>query len=345
MSGTGVDIRMLKEQLQSNYEALPSESAAVALESLRFMGDEYRMAREFFPGYVDCSTLVSQAHWDAAGVQTPYVAESQRLARTATVVADLEQALPGDVLVAYKSMADSPSRDHNHVGLLLTREPDGSGWVIEAKYRKGVRIIPLGEASWAGGIRRFCPNALVGFPPGGAWNGLARATPKLARLGTRLTAHYRRDDVKSSERRHLGIDVYAEPGSPVFAPVGGTVTMRPSGERRRWSVVICDAERRIGVLLAPVHVMPGVATGMKVAAGDQLGFLDTENRWYGCNRLATHRGEPHLHWELWSGSDLGYAPAIELHTSDAELARGGAQAYNPVYAVKLGVIGSPLSGL
>jgi murein DD-endopeptidase MepM/ murein hydrolase activator NlpD len=330
----------IREHLLERFDRSPQESLAVAIDSLRFLGNTYRMSRELFPGYIDCSTLVSQAHWDAAGVQTPFVAESQRLASTAIDVSDIEQALPGDVLVYYPSLAHSPARGHNHVALLLTR--DGGGWVIEARPSTGTRIIPLSQASWDGGIRRFCPNPTAEFPPSGAWRALALETPKIARLGARLTADYFRGEPRYPARRHRGVDVYAAPRSPLFAPVGGTVSIWPSGERRRWSVTVAEERRGIASLLAPVCVAPGIVTGTEVTTGDYLGDLDSEHCWYGCNALITRRGAPHLHWELWSSQSLGYPAAPGVGPADRDVASRSALPYNPIYAVKLGAVASPM---
>lgn len=71
MAEAEIDVDSLREELSARFRADPLESTAIALDSLRFTGWQYRMSRELYPGYIDCSTIVSQAYWDAAGVQTP----------------------------------------------------------------------------------------------------------------------------------------------------------------------------------------------------------------------------------------------------------------------------------
>jgi murein DD-endopeptidase MepM/ murein hydrolase activator NlpD len=332
-----VDIaRMLTQD--TAYQA-QRECVSVALAALRHAGKSYLITRELDEDYIDCSTIVSQAHWEGAAVQTPFIAETQRLAPSATAIASLDEIMPGDILIAYPSKEASPGGRHNHVALFLCGDPSGEAWAIEAREETGTMIIGLGTISHDGGIRRFCPNPDKTFAHG-AWHDLALRVPKLGRLGARLTASY------LGTRRHTGTDVYASPGSVVSSPADGEVVSIGKRSGLGISVEIGSAPAGISMLLAPLVVSADISVGQRVRAGDPLGRLDGDRRYPGCNAIPGRRGLHPLHWELWSDRDLGYPLTPGLSAGGRIVsAHTQASAYSPVYPVKTGVLRTPLPGV
>ena len=203
-----------------------SECMTVVSCAGEFAGSSYRITRELVTGLIDCSTLVSQCVWIGAGAATPFVAETQRLAYNALSI-PAENRLPGDVLVRYPSRAQSPDGRHNHVALFVGEDQSDRAWLIESRAPVGVRARPVDEEDAEGGIRRFLPNPTRVFPGQQEALGLARAVPKLGRLGARLTAG------GFDPPRHRGVDIYFH-GLPVLvSPVNGTVTYRRDASRGR----------------------------------------------------------------------------------------------------------------
>jgi murein DD-endopeptidase MepM/ murein hydrolase activator NlpD len=320
-----------RDSLLSAYRTSPLECTSVAIASLDHLAKSYRRSRSLLPGHIDCSTLVSQAHWAGAAVQTPFIAENQRTARSAHPVSSLADALPGDVLVAHESLETSPGGRHNHVALVLTNDARGNGWAIQATEKSGTTIIPLADAQYAGGIRRFCPNPLVPYADGD-WTDLVRRVPKLGRLGVRL---------KSSAmdgRRHSGIDVQVEHRSPIHAPIDGTITL----DHRGASIVIRN--ERLGMMsaLLPIRAAGKLADGESVSRGDLLGTSSRMPSGLPCDSTVVSEDRPHLHWELWATVPLGYHPSVTVR-AQAGFSDPGHRAYSPIYAVKLGLVGSPLT--
>jgi hypothetical protein len=315
------------------------ECVSVALAALRHVGKSYLITRELHEDYIDCSTIVSQAHWEGAAVQTPFIAETQRVAPSAIAVATLDEIMPGDIFVAYPSREASPGGRHNHVAMFLCGDPYGEAWAIEARETTGTVILGLEKISHVGGIRRFCPNPDKTFERG-AWRDLALRVPKLGRLGARLTANY------LGSRRHTGTDVHAPLGSVVASPTDGEIVsiVRRSGVGI--SVEIGSASGGISMLLAPIAPSADISVGQRVSAGDTLGRLDGVRKYLGCNAIPGRRNLRPLHWELWSDRDLGYpvtpglSPAMRMVSAHPR-----SSAYSPIYAVKIGTLRSPLPEL
>ena len=87
---------------------------------------------------------------------------------------------------------------------------------------------------------------------------------------------------------HQGIDMLAEPGTPVFAAADGVVTgAAPNGGYGNWIEIQHEGEfqTQYGHLSA---FAPGIAPGVRVEQGDIIGFTGSTGRTTG----------PHLHFEL-----------------------------------------------
>ena len=104
---------------------------------------------------------------------------------------------------------------------------------------------------------------------------------------------------------HEGQDVVAAEGTPVVAPLAGTVRFvddQPSAAG--WYVVLAGDDGRTFFF---AHLVAGsitVAPGARVAAGQQLGQVGSTGSASG----------PHLHFEIWQGGwrDVGGAPIDPL---------------------------------
>jgi murein DD-endopeptidase MepM/ murein hydrolase activator NlpD len=300
------------------------------------VGKKYLITRELRPGYIDCSTIISQAHWEGAAVQAPFIAESQRLAPSGRYVAGPGEMLPGDSIFEYPAKHMAPGGRHNHVAMFLCSDPWGEAWAIEARESSGAEIVNFRRIRSDGGIKRFCPHPNTSFEYG-AWQALAAAVPKLARLGARLTARY------TDRVRHAGTDIYTNPESAVLAPIDGVVTDLKMRDGLPISAEIYSDARKISTLLAPIVTGHGISVGQEVVAGDVIGRLDNSRKWIGCNAIPVKRGLCSLHWELWSGTNLGYPPAQGIDPAHSVAwPTGQATPYNPVYAVKVGVVAAPL---
>jgi hypothetical protein len=311
-----------------------SECLGVVRAASRFAGWSYRITREFRQGLIDCSTLVSQSHWEGAAVGTPFVAETQRTAYNAADVPE-GRWLPGDVLVRYRPHELSPLRRHNHVALFAGRDPHGAAWMIESREPFGVRAVLVDDAAADGGARRFLPHPTRVFDDELAL-ALARAVPKLGRLGCRLTA------ALGDSQRHRGIDVCFSRSVEVFAPLDGVVAFTSSGRGSGSSTAIIMSARRADVVvLRPLN--PAVGQQARVAREDVIGELDLESNG-GCNAIPALRGFARLHIEYWSRRHLSFHPDRDLGPSfSSSRAAVGYAAYNPLYALKVGLLGSPIA--
>lgn len=286
-------------------------------------GQPYGVTRELATApLVDCSTLVSQAHWEGAGLVIPFVAENQRRALNGLRI-DVRSATVGDVLFFFDGT--HPRRPHNHSCIVADRSGD---WieVVEARPDAGVAVTIYPTARFTGGAIRFlrdpAPSAIDALF-------LASSVPKLGRLGARLTS-----DVGIG-RHHRGTDICVRPGSPVLAPVGGEVVdIAFGGLLDRWSAVSVRNDDHLHVL-KPLSA-PFVRLGAIVTTGDVLGTV-ADISIVGCNvPSGRFRRHTSLHWELWSRSEHAYAPCPVLDPTH------GWQACNPVYASRMNACRSPV---
>ncbi len=93
-------------------------------------------------------------------------------------------------------------------------------------------------------------------------------------------------------RRHIGLDLLADPGAHVFAPESGTVRLGyPYSDSREYRIV--DVFSESGVRWRLFYVRPVVEGGARVGAGDVLGVAQDIAARY------THPGGPvmrnHVH--------------------------------------------------
>lgn len=314
------------------------ESDSVAKAAFEHLGKTYRITRELQPGLVDCSTVVSQAHWVGAAIQTPFIAETQLRAANAVAV-DIVDLLPGDAIYAYPSYRDSPGGRHNHVVLYLGKDYQGIPRAIESREESGATIIGLDAVRFDGGIRRFCVQPFRTFP-GGDWTQLVRRVPKLGRLGCRLTARY------GSSRRHQGTDIYAEHDWVMISPFDGMIAaLFKTSERSDYFVGISSAEKGAYSLIGPVRLAAGIKMGAQVGRGQLLGGPGVGGAPGGCNTIPHAPGAHRIHWEHWSRMSSAVSPAGDLRCD--WLPRhlpcvSGLRSQNVLYELKCGELGTCL---
>lgn len=312
------------------------ECDAVALASLEHVGKFYRITRELQPTLIDCSTIVSQAHWIGAAVQTPFIAESQRTATNARVI-ELDDLLPGDAIYAYPTRADAPGGRHNHVALYLGIDETGIPWAIESREDSGAVLVPLESLRFGGGVRRFCPNPVTSFEPG-EWSYLVQRVPKLGRLGARLTARY------GASLRHRGVDIYVGPCSRVVSPLTGSIEYLARVSHSGYTVGVWASESETYSTVSPVKIAPRLRKGMTVESGEFLGHLAKGAGPGGCNVVPSFPGLSRIHWELWSSrEEFGASPAPDLRCEwvpSFTRKRDRYVSQNCLYALKMGQVHS-----
>jgi hypothetical protein len=312
------------------------ECDSVACAAFDHLGKAYRITRELWPGLIDCSTVVSQAHWTGAAIQTPFIAETQRLATNAIAVS-YDEMLPGDAIYAYPSRRDSPGGRHNHVALYLGKDQHGIPWVLESREETGASLVELNAIKFDGGIRRFCIEPLHIFRRG-SWSRLVQRVPKLGRLGCRLTSQY------GVSRRHRGCDIYVERSWPVISPINGTiVSVFRTGAFTDLFVGIWSSENYACSLVGPIKAHSRIKVGTEVAKGESLGSAGEGAGPGGCNVIPQPPGACRIHWELWDSTSAAASPADGLSCDwlPSRLTRS-VQLYslNAVYELKREMVGS-----
>jgi Peptidase family M23/NlpC/P60 family len=327
------------------YRSFPSlmlhrtmESACVALASFNDWGKSYRITRELSSITVDCSTLVSQAHWMGAAIQTPFIAENQRVAPNGLSVPDTE-LMPGDLIFAYPGLDGPPARQHNHVALYLGPDASGEPRVLESVEGFGVQLTPLEKCRRDGGVRRYCIYPCQRFD-NGDWRDVVRRVPKLGRLGARVSKDYR------SGIRHRGLDIYAGTNCPVRAPRDAIVMkVEAAGSDGTGRIYLHNEDAKCLDILAPIITKTGLRRGVNVKVGEAIGMLGKPSHLTTCYATTVWRGYPKLHWELWcSDGDLARSsPAPDLVPPALDhIDLSTYRACNPAYAMKLGLCSSPL---
>jgi murein DD-endopeptidase MepM/ murein hydrolase activator NlpD len=96
------------------------------------------------------------------------------------------------------------------------------------------------------------------------------------------------DPIDGGMRNHTGEDLGAAMGTPIYAPVGGTVsTATPNGGAYGNQIILDHGrgEQTMYGHLANMNVQPGD----KIRKGDLIGYVGSTGRSTG----------PHLHWETW----------------------------------------------
>lgn len=117
---------------------------------------------------------------------------------------------------------------------------------------------------------------------------IARATPSLFPLAGWISSGfgYRRHPYDGRYLFHRGVDIVAEPGTPVRAPGDGMIVY--SGRRRGYGKVII-IDHGLGIRTLFAHCSRLFRTkGMRVKRGDTLAEVGSTGRTTG----------PHLHYEI-----------------------------------------------
>jgi murein DD-endopeptidase MepM/ murein hydrolase activator NlpD len=123
---------------------------------------------------------------------------------------------------------------------------------------------------------------------------------------------------------HQGIDLVAEPGTPVLAAADGVVTgAAPNGGYGNWIEIEHDGK------LATVYghlsaFAPGIAPGVRVQKDDLIGFVGNTGRSTG----------PHLHFELLSNGKPTN-PVSHPLTKPAQLSGGNLERFRKIVARNL----------
>ena len=123
---------------------------------------------------------------------------------------------------------------------------------------------------------------------------------------------------------HQGIDLVADPGTPVLAAADGVVTgAAPNGGYGNW-VEIEHADKLSTVYGHLSGFAPGIAPGVRVQKGDLIGFVGNTGRSTG----------PHLHFELLSNGKPTN-PVIHPSIKPPQLRGGDLERFRKVVARNL----------
>lgn len=313
------------------------ECDSVAAAAIEHLGKAYRITRELRPDFIDCSTVVSQSHWIGAAIQTPFIAESQRIASNALPV-EPDEMIAGDAVYAYQTKAASPKGRHNHVVLYLGCDDEAAPWFIESSEETGAVLIRRESVAFGGGIRRFCLNPSREFQAG-LWSELVRRVPKLGRLGSRLTADY------MSIIRHQGVDVYVDDGWLAVSPLTGVIVDVQGPRERRFAGIWSPAMRLYSVV-GPISATPEISVGKELGQGEILGLVSTGGHPGRCNIIPGLITRKHVHWELWGSPEWGPTPLPNptgARVPEAIRTRDPLIPHNAVYFFKCGHIGTAVS--
>ena len=308
-----------------------TEQYGVCNHAMNYVGMPYLRSEELSQSTIDCSTLVSQSHWEGALIGVPFTADGQRRAASGVSIERRTDLQPGDVLVRYESVEASPDKQFNHVAIFLGTDCSRTPLLIESRGGKGVILTPLHEFPNLGGIRRFIAGNMKCFDSEQAKRALdlSKFVPKLARIGARQYSNI--DDVRFP---HKGLDIYQSYGAAVFAPISGVV-----------SEYFCEVEGRSGLQVSSDQ-HPGLTvrmlharctiTSSYVLAGGQVGFID---RPPDTPRIKYVEGisaaEAHLHFEVeYLGEffcGVGASTVVD-----------GRHFFNGLYLAKRGLLQCPL---
>lgn len=117
-------------------------------------------------------------------------------------------------------------------------------------------------------------------------------------------------------RKHEGIDIFAARGTPVLAPVDGTVSSvrnRGLGGKQVW---LRDSERGFNLYFAHLDSQL-VSFGQRLKAGDTLGLVGNTG-----NARFT---PPHLHFGIYSGGAFDPFPMVDNRNQKAETSNLGVE--------------------
>ena len=123
---------------------------------------------------------------------------------------------------------------------------------------------------------------------------------------------------------HQGIDLVADPGTPVLAAADGVVTgAAPNGGYGNWIEI--EHEEKLSSVYGHLSAFaPGIAPGVRVQKGDLIGFVGNTGRSTG----------PHLHFELLSNGKPTN-PVIHPSIKPPQLSGGDLERFRKVVARNL----------
>jgi murein DD-endopeptidase MepM/ murein hydrolase activator NlpD len=128
-------------------------------------------------------------------------------------------------------------------------------------------------------------------------------------------------------RLHLGLDIFAPAGTPVRAPVDGTVDVR-NGGLGGLSVYVRQPDGTYWYLAHLAGLGPGIASGVAVRTGEVVGYVGDSGNARG--------GLPHLHFEIHprGGPPVPPKPVVDRFVADAlalapQVVGAYARAYQP----------------
>lgn len=309
---------------------LPDDGQQVVRTSLRWLGAPYGVTTATGGAFLDCSSLVSQSHWEAAGILVPFTVAGQRRSIWAEEVPSLASAAVGDVLIHHDA-------GRQHAGLLAGWDADRH-LVLESVPGEGCRLAPIEAFGPVTVIRRFVRERNPGAV-GLAWTALARAIPKMGRHGARLD--------RLGQHRHHGFDICVidgatrvgrrtERGVAIRAPVDGRIIdIERHGDRSAVTVRTFDDE--LIVELRWLDLSASLTPGTAVADGQSLGTLAIDAR--AC--ADPDKSWPACHVRAWVASDAPQAAQLAVHLSEPAGQRWSDA--NVVYAVRTGAMSSPVA--
>lgn len=327
---SNTDKELLKDIFQQNEEkglVEDSERIRILKSSLQFLGNPYLRTEELAVNTVDCSTLTSQSYWEGAQIGIPFIAQSQRDAADGEEV-NIENILPGDIVVKFPTLKDSPDQTYNHVGLILGSSKTGQVYVIESNSRDGCVISTLEEFNPAGGFRRYIKNENITTDDSlhTEFNSVAKHVPKLSRLGAR---QYQKE--QPARIQHKGIDIYVEAGSTVYAPIDGVITLTTLPDEKEPAIVIQG--ENIQCVLGNINVHKNLI-GQTVKADTSVGVvaeISTETHM----KYPDVKGKTsHLHFQIEG--------KVKTARTLNKIKIGDKTYYNGIYLAKLGLVKLPL---